>query len=695
MKLLYSKIPNPYFCLIIITGLLLGLTGCINEDPIINDNGLKNNELTINGSLIIPGMSELATRGNFGNTPNAGLKLTILEFSAPEMNTNAAGWWLNNIYHAETISQTNVNNGGTVNFKFTVKLNANSTKPTKFHLFITDDYLTPNFGSEASLFTDLTVTGNHEAYWGCVKFENGIVEEEEVEVEGEDGEKVKEVKAKLLSDVKEDMNNIPVIRNFAAITVEKSSTVTNFELLDFMVVHTPEEGTIAPIDPDHNPVVPSQFNPTVPDLLNGSHQMKSYSEISKDYNGYTPLNAQFSNTEPDVRKWKSEETVAETTLGPVYLYEHPYESTRRTYLVIYGRYTGGNTPQEGYYKVDIGNTNENTKWFDYYNIIRNINYNVKINAVRAPGTATAGEAIARAPYNNISAATETSSMLNVSNGTNQLFVNTTSYVIVKKEPVEILYRYVKDVNGVKTNGNRDTDLIFNCEVNGPVVESIQGPSDYTDPVTGEEWVKYIIYPKAPDNDVKTQNITIINTNDGLGRTIRLTLRNPWQYAPLYEGGSSYLTVKRGSANIYSFDEGTAAPEDISNQSEKELTVYFNLPNGLPESMFPLKFTLEAQKQGIENNKKGTMVVNYGPSLFNPNVIAISYIKVVSYDEYLYQYENDDSNAVAVNRPNTNHTVRCRFTTISQVTAGDRGTIRVHNPYFTPDISVGFTRTEIK
>lgn len=663
----YIKIPA------LIIGILLGMASCQNDDLTIPNGGVEDeNSLTINGSVVIPGMYELSTRGSFGNTPNAGLKLTILEFSAPEENTNAAGWWLNNIYHAETISQTNVNNGGTVNFKFTVKLNANSTKPTKFHLFITDDYLTPNFGSEASLFTDLTVTGNHEAYWGCVKFKNGIVQKEE-----------------------DDMKNIPVIRNFAAITVEKSSTVTNFELLDFMVVHTPEEGTIAPIDPDHNPVVPSQFNPTVPDLLNGSHQMKSYSEISKDYNGYTPLNAQFSNTEPDVRKWKSEETVAKITLGPVYLYEHPYESTRRTYLVIYGRYTGGNTPQEGYYKVDIGNTNENTKWFDYYNIIRNIIYNVKINAVRAPGTATPGEAIARAPYNNISAATETSSMLNVSNGTNQLFVNTTSYVIVKKEPVEILYRYVKDVNGVKTNGNRDTDLIFNCEVNGPVVESIEGPSYYKDPVTGEEWVKYIIYPKAPDNDVKTQNITIINTNDGLGRTIRLTLRNPWQYAPLYEGGSSYLTVKRGSANIYSFDEGTAAPEDISNEPKKELTVYFNLPNGLPESMFPLKFTLEAEKQGIENNKKGTLVVNYGPSLFNPNVIAISYIKVVSYDEYLYQYENDNSNAVAVNRPNTNHTVRCRFTTISQVTAGDKGTIRVHNPYFTPDISVGFTRTEIK
>ncbi len=108
-------------------------------------------------------------------------------------------------------------------------------------------------------------------------------------------------------------------------------------------------------------------------------------------------------------------------------------------------------------------------------------------------------------------------------------------------------------------------------------------------------------------------------------------------------------------------------------------------------MFPLEFQLESKHQGIENNKMGTLLVSTGASLFDPDRIAISYIKTLSYAEYCYNYvATDTSNDVDINSPNTKHTVRCRFLTITAADDND-AEIMIYNPYFSPNATVQFTR----
>lgn len=655
----------------------LAFASC-QSDVIPVDEPAGNGTLTVTGTVTVPRMHVAETRGDFANTPGADLQLTIMEFYAADKDAPASQWWLKNVYKAETKSVTNVENGQTVTF--TVTFNSTDA-PTHLHLMVADDYVTNvEFGSEATVLPYVTVSGNKEAYWGMVNFKDGLTET--VITEGENHEIISETK--LRAEVTEKLQNVPVIRNFAAITVTDaedpdSETGDNFDLYDFEIVHVPSEGSIAPINPDIN-------NPYIPELLEDG-AMKSYSAISQTYAGYTPISASFGNKETDgsIINWEPNKTAAPNSVGPLYLYEHPFESTRRTYLLIYGYYKPTGT--YGYYKVDIGKVQSDGN-FEYYNIIRNINYNVKINAVRAAGAATPSAAISRAPFNNISASVETSSMLSVSNGTNLLAVNATSHIIVTEDQkIDILYRYVKNVTTDKTPANDVPRFI--CQENGPVVKSYEQVADSVDK-NKVKWVRYTITPQTPTDEVKTQNITIVDP-DGLGRVIRLTLRKPWQYAPLYAGASEYMTVDDDVKNRYEFDADSAQPDIISNDPGDALTVYFNLPNGLPESMFPLEFRIEAEKQGIENNKIGNLVVYTGPSLFDPKKIAISYLKTVSYAEYLYQYEDANTVVVDVDKPNTSHTVRARFTTISSVTAGDQGTIRVHNPYFNPDVEVTFTR----
>lgn len=637
------------------------LASCQDEMSGMPDVSSEDDPMTITCSVNIPEMSQTLTRGYIGENVGANLKLTILEFTAANKDLNASQWWLHNVYHAETTTATNVADGGTVTFKVTLK---SSDQPTRLHLMITNDYIKiPEQGSEATLLPSLTVSNDVEAYWGVVQFNDGLTK-----TTNENGE----VKVELLPEVVNGLKNVPVIRNFARIRV--TNKAAGFEFLGFGVIHMPTQGSIAPINTDPE-------NPNVPTLISGSSMM-SYANITEVYSGFTPTTATFVNTEIDASKWVYSSGQTNITQAAKYIYEHPYESTRRTYLIIYGNYNG--TP--GYYKIDIGNLNTRNV-FEYYNIIRNIDYNVRILSVNAAGSASVEEALSRAPYNNLMAATETSSMLNVSDGDNMLIVNDTNHIIVEDNAtIDVLYRYIKGVTGSQTesNGNLPNPIGL---VPGPVIQSVGAQQTYTD-ASGANWVKYTITCNNPSDKVQTQDFTIVDGN-GLGRIIHLVLREPWQYAEIASGVNAL--VKRGTADDY----GNSTTSDvISSAAQQPLTVYFNLPDGLPESMFPLVFQLEAKNQGIENNKIGTLVVSSGASLFDSSKIAISYLKTVSYAEYCYNYvTTDTSNDVDVNSPNTHHTVRCRFLTITATTDND-AEIMIHNPYFSPNASVKFTRAAV-
>lgn len=664
-----------HYLFVLICALLLPLCSCKSDFP---DNpqppSISGDSFTISGSIAIPDMDVVETRGAFGDTPKANLKLTILEFDLAE---TAAQSFITNVYQAELTSTTAVGNGGTVSFKATLKA---AVTPKALHFMIADNFVSvpTDGGSVASLLPYLSVgnqTNHPEAYWGYVEFPDGFAKIDENE------------NAVIREDVAEKLTNIPVIRNFAKITV--TNAAADFELLGFDVVSCPTSGTIAPWNASLQ---------KIPSLLNqnseGAFSMKSYSEISLDspdsglpYQGILPSNVGFYNQEADAKNWVDAMNSNMRSSLPRYLYEHPYESTRRTYIIVNGNYAG----TQGFYKIDIGNL-KGDGTFDYYNIIRNINYNIVINKVLAPGTSTVAQAIERAPFNNLLASTETSSMLNVSDGENMLIVNDVNHVIVNAGgEVKILYRYLTDVTGSKTAANDRASYIVGA---GEVIKKNDAgeyeitEGTYTDRA-GADWVELTIKTNDPDDyQTKEQTVTIVDGN-GLGRTVTLILHKPWKYGIIQKGGftKTYTaTVRTGSHNYYgeAIYPTTDSPQ-ISNQTNQAMTVYFNLPDGLPDSIFPLEFTLEAKKQGLENNKIGTLLVTSGTSLFDPNVTSIQYIKTVSLNEYKYQHkttaDSDVSNEIDTGKLNTSHTIRCRFSTISTVTSGEQGTVRIYNEYF--------------
>lgn len=653
-----SRINNIVYLLCLLAIMLAG--GCKNED--IHLPKEQDGIVTISGSIIIPGMNVVQSRA-LGATPGEELKLTILEFDlVPEKPEQT---FISRVYQAETTPPTNVENGGTVNFKVTLNLDG-STDAKQLHFVVANQYINPGNGSVASILPSMSVSGSNEAYWGKIDFEDGY---ETTVING----------TTVLTDkCKANFTNIPVIRNFARITVDE--TLNNFELLGFDIVNAPTSGTIAPWNSELQ---------QIPSLIDGT-TMRGYDYITatEKYAGILPAGVGFRNQESEAKDWKDGDNENMRSRLARYLYEHPYEPTRRTYLIINGNFLDSETSrwQQGFYKVDIGELNSDGT-FQYYNIIRNISYNVEIQSVTAPGTATVAEAIARPPFNNLLAATETSTMLNVSDGDNMLIVNDMNHIVVNNsETVDILYRYITSVTGDKKVDNTVPTYIVG---EGNVIAKkangewdITEEKDSTNSAGTWKWLK--VKTNTPDpRETFTQTITIVDRK-GLGRTITLISHQPWQYSPI---GTSTAIIQPGENNWYV----NPISQNFSNAAGAKMTVYFDLPDGLPDSMFPLDFTLEAKYQGLENNKIGTMSVTYGPSLFNSNVTAIQYTKTVTLNEYKYKYSSQTSDDFDVGAVNTNHTIRARFTTITAVTAGDDAVVRIHNPYFSPDAEATASR----
>lgn len=592
-------------------------------------------------SIAIPDMPRLATRA-FGDTPAADLKLTVFEF---EMGSDPTNIFLTKIYQAETLTQTNVTNGATVDFRINDLLMTES--PRVLHFVVAPQHLDAKYASEAVVFSNLSVRDNSQAYWGRVEFPNGY------------GTVDKNMKPQLTDEAKQKLTGVNVLRNFAKVSVEVATVATsNFQLTGFELVNVPTSGTVAPYNSGRQ-----EF----PQMFDDAGKMLGYLAVAgngsgqQGYGGIMPANCGFRNLEENFSPVADGGRPAWSTRD-AYLYEHPFESTRRTYVILRGNYRPTTTDawQTCYYKIDLVRLNEESGMTEYYDILRNYDFHINVTGVSAPGASTASEAISGVSYNNISADVDARDMLQISDGANIVEVSKTNIIFTNTTPVEFLYRY-SPVGGFSSE-TTNAKLHTNGLNAGDVIASVTAPEVYTD-ADGVVWVKRVITPKPiPEAGTREQSFYVVDA-DGLGREIRLVAHVPYDY--------SDIEVYPGSEN--GRPTSAAGQGTVSPLSGQPFTVYFNLPAGMPEAMFPLTFILESNRQNMENNPIGTLVVTSGQTGFPTTEVyevpRIKYRKTVSYAEYLYKTDANNNlitDGAGNYVENTDHTVRCRFRTINSL-----------------------------
>lgn len=615
--------------------------GACSEETLRPDVPDAGGEEGVRVSIAIPDMPRLATRA-FGDTPAADLKLTVFEFEKGSDPTNT---FLTKIYQAETLTQTNVANGATVDFRINDLLMTES--PRVLHFVVAPQHLDAKYASEAVVFSNLSVRDNSQAYWGRVEFPNGY------------GTVDKDMKPQLTDEAKQKLTGVNVLRNFAKVSVEVATVATsNFQLTGFELVNVPTSGTVAPYNSGRQ---------KFPRMFDDAGTMLGYLAVAgngsgqQGYSGIMPANCGFRNLEENFSPVADGGRPAWSTRD-AYLYEHPFESTRRTYVILRGNYRPTTTDawQTCYYKIDLVRLNEESGMTEYYDILRNYDFHINVTGVSAPGASTASEAISGVSYNNISADVDARDMLQISDGANIVEVSKTNIIFTNTTPVEFLYRY-SPVGGFSSE-TTNAKLHTNGLNAGDVIASVTDPEVYTD-ADGVVWVKRVITPKPiPEAGTREQSFYVVDA-DGLGREIRLVAHVPYDY--------SDIEVYPGSEN----DRPTSAAGQgtVSPLSGQPFTVYFNLPAGMPEAMFPLTFILESNRQNMENNPIGTLVVTSGQTGFPTTEVyevpRIKYRKTVSYAEYLYKTDANNNlitDGAGNYVENTDHTVRCRFRTINSL-----------------------------
>lgn len=615
--------------------------GACSEETLRPDVPDAGGEEGVRVSIAIPDMPRLATRA-FGDTPAADLKLTVFEFEKGSDPTNT---FLTKIYQAETLTQTNVANGATVDFRINDLLMTES--PRVLHFVVAPQHLDAKYASEAVVFSNLSVRDNSQAYWGRVEFPNGY------------GTVDKNMKPQLTDEAKQKLTGVNVLRNFAKVSVEVATVATsNFQLTGFELVNVPTSGTVAPYNSGRQ-----EF----PQMFDDAGKMLGYLAVAgngsgqQGYGGIMPANCGFRNLEENFSPVADGGRPAWST-SPAYLYEHPFESTRRTYVILRGNYRPTTTDawQTCYYKIDLVRLNEESGMTEYYDILRNYDFHINVTGVSAPGASTASEAISGVSYNNISADVDARDMLQISDGANIVEVSKTNIIFTNTTPVEFLYRY-SPVGGFSSE-TTNAKLHTNGLNAGDVIASVTDPEVYTD-ADGVVWVKRVITPKPiPEAGTREQSFYVVDA-DGLGREIRLVAHVPYDY--------SDIEVYPGSEN--GRPTSAAGQGTVSPLSDQPFTVYFNLPAGMPEAMFPLTFILESNRQNMENNPIGTLVVTSGQTGFPTTEVyevpRIKYRKTVSYAEYLYKTDANNNlitDGAGNYVENTDHTVRCRFRTINSL-----------------------------
>ena len=633
---------------------ILTISGCQDDVSLPLDFQQETDKITIDVSLNVAKITDTRSR-TFADVPDySDLKLYVLEF---ERSGDGSDPFANNLSKDYTSDVENeaVNGDGDVHFNITLD---KIDQPRVLHLIAVPNNAELNigYGNEGTLIPGLQLDNSTPAYWNRVEFPGGY------------GSYDSDGKWSNAEDLKDKLTHVPMICNFSKISLTIDQAA-GFVLDGFALINRPMKGTVAPWNS-----TTMQF----PTFLNGSGALESYSTISDDYSGYWPY-----NQVTDV----ADKTPADAlfTNDVKYIYEHPHTSLNSPLILLRGHRTGSQNTM--YYKLDLGKPDD-SNLFQFYNILRNFEYVITVRQIDADGYATAEAALNGVVYNNFSFDVNTRNMANVSDGDNMLWVNQTTFVVTSPDDTTVTfrYRYKKDIRnngGTVANGTGESDdIAFKDLVTGEAITGITyGTTDDAD-----GWRDVTITTVEPSATRRAQEFIIYDKNTGLGRTINIIVRNPWNYSESslygvnYDTYEQYQTAKDNYPQwLNTVSSLTASGSQVGGQP---LTIGFVIENDIPQAMFPLEFVFEADPQNIENNKTGNLLVETGKSLFtNISYNTIKYVKTVSWLDYNTELstENPTGAQVTLEDGSVIHFVRGRFLTISSITETSNQ-VRVYNPY---------------
>ena len=588
---------------------ILALGSCIREELPSGDIA-RGDTFDLKFSVVVPEM-HTATRA-MGAEEIKKLHLYIFDengYLSQAKEATLLGEDTSNTYEDPVASNFSVEKVYESKLKRTVHIIANLPENAK-----------TSFGSEQELINSMYTTDGSEAFWQRIVFKDG-----------------------LNADTK--ITNVPLVRNYAKVTVVSQVASSVLTDISFVLGNTPDRGTVAPYIVSEQTYAEYPINVTDP-TKTAYETISATGYIGHEPGGLSLLNTTFAGTG---------DSGATFNANSKYLYERTHVdkdkrllTEKPTFAIIKGKFGGSDT--FSYYKVDFVDANSN-----YMNILRNFEYRIVIKGVKSAGYNNASDAAIKAASNNIDLAVETRDLTSITNGTGALYVSATQIVHNDpSKPIELKYRYIPDITdkGTVTNNPK-------TQSNGPVEITLATADDEHPAVVStwsvasadvEGWRTIQFTPTALGTSAKSQDVYI--KAGGMTRIVQLILTE-----------SPDLTAF-GVAQLGGV---------VGNVAQSDVDVVITLPTNLFEGMFPLDFVIVSDKLTIAPNP----LRNSLPVVTNRAVNGAEggryygYTAVIEWEDYAIY--NDEGKIVGYNQA-------FPFYFLSN-TANSASTIWAYNKYF--------------
>ena len=563
-------------------------------------------------------------------------------------------------------------------YKFKVQLELSDSRRT-IHFLGNIDENQLNTGSYSyQILPTLVSYPGKQAYWQQVQLEA-------IHPEYENGQP-KIVNGSYLPDAatQNALSYIPLIRNYAEIQVtDATADSDDFELYSYSVIYFPKNGSVVPYRGNAGQGVdPFSFGPTSGYRFSGYEQC-DFPKLDETlgYLGNMPPKVEIDRFIPDEAMFEHPETSGgrvvrydpNNTDQGVYIYERtiPNENLDPTFVIIRGKF--GDSDYY-YYRLDLMETKvvDNESVYQYYPIYRNFRYNIRLNRISSAGVATPQLAAISSGAEDISADISMRHLGDISNGLTRLVVEpfmSRTYTGPNEEGYYYLYaRFFNDVNSPDPNTDwgavsvelmpmdeNEDDILTLYDDVGNEVHAFYPSAQEMGGVPGFRIIRF--NTKIPGSETKTQKIKITGRN----------LYTHEQY-PLYREVEISLQKKQSLQLSLS---NTELP--LQKGARQELNI--SIPAGLPSSMFPLDFTIEAELPTLTPDNKvagNNLPVVSGISISDTEGYkgknAIQFVRTLTLDEYQGLTEVDGY---------------CTFTSYFKTNRAESATtVWVANDYFT-------------
>ena len=620
------KTRTPYLLLFLLTAFL---AGCVKEIPGQEEPTapVPEGEALLTFSLRFPEPVVLgpATKAMADTPTITSLKIAVFGSSG----------FLKEYRDVESFT-TGATNGPSPVYTFRTKMNLTDSKNLRIHIIANGPDKLPWLYEDAALCSGAYTTGTNDAYWCRFVLPNGVMAKREYNETTQAMEYVKRQDPVdqqwyfVVDDsVQALFQNLPLVRNFAKLTVE--STTPQLVLnpnTTVAVVNIPDRGSVAPYN-----ALTSQFMSGYKDI--------SYADMINEYPGYTPDNMALVQNDPSTVPF---------TKGSIYMYERPIPTSNPTYLIIHGTYypkvldgegkptydanhnlvVDMNSPTDCYYRIDL------TDDHGYYAIYRNFRYRIRITGVSKAGASTPAAAGSTGGSGDVSSNTEAQGLTDISDGTGRIMVEYTSKTLVEEtEEVTLKYKFIPDVEHDTPQNDNVTITINPGGSAGDVIKntttiSTAGRSTIGGGAEGHGIIVIDDTDDASDGFRTLRFTTNIPEALRKNQTIRIS-GHVSATAVVYRDITYYLMERQTMAVSC-----TPSVEDVMGQ---QVNVNIGIPKDLPESMFPLVFNIEAEKLSITPYISSewadeNLPVESGTTLVpNKSYPSFHFKRTLSYDEY--------------------------------------------------------------